>query len=214
MAAALSVVFGLGLLGGCGSDDHPAPDAGQLPAGRGGSGGASAGGTGGHSGGGGTMTGGAGGQSSMQDAAADTSMDAPQAPTDTDTAPDGPSSPDAPASGKLCGDRKGGALVTLGACSPAQPFTLWITDKAFITEAIAKKGMKARIPVLELIDGQDCDPAFTWHVNPATATFADFSTEVCDGCPDKVEADKSTWLSSVKRYCPWQATVIDVEDKR
>jgi hypothetical protein len=131
---------------------------------------------------------------------------------------DGPSGPaDGPAaapdgSAAACARRTGGALVTLSICQ-GEKVTVWITNPAFITEAIAKKGMKGRIPGFELIDGRDCDPAWSWHVNPASPTWADLSTEVCDGCPHLVEQDKAAWLK-LGRYCPWATSVVDVVDRR
>ena len=97
--------------------------------------------------------------------------------------------------------------MTFGICSPVQRLTVWITNDAFITEAIAKKGQRSRIPNMELVDGEDCDPQYPWHVKPATAQFADFTTEVCDACPNMVDIRN-------KYYCPWSASVIDVVDRR
>jgi hypothetical protein len=54
------------------------------------------------------------------------------------------------------------------------------------------------------------DPQWTWHVDPATPSFADFTAEVYDGCPNYVESNKTYWLQNVKRYCPWSAAVSAV----
>src|SRR5262249_15580480 len=69
------------------------------------------------------------------------------------TLPDG-------ATAAVCSTRKGGALVTFGVCDPKQFLTVWITNGAFIDEAIAKKGMHSRIPVMDLVAGPDCDPRY------------------------------------------------------
>jgi hypothetical protein len=146
---------------------------------------------------------------------------------DATTAKDGPVSPDAPADlaagvdlpgdglpgdgGEsavgACSTRTGGALVTFGICSPSQRLTVWITNSDFIAEAIARKGQKSRIPNMELVAGKDCDPQYPWHVNPATAQFADAATEVCDACPNLVDLRNHY-------YCPWTTSVIDVVDRR
>jgi hypothetical protein len=146
----------------------------------------------------------------------DTAAPSPDGPAVTADGPavtaDGPAaSADGPAA--ACASRTGGALVTLSICQ-GEKVTLWITDPAFITEAVAKKGMpKGRIPAFDLVDGRDCDAAWSWHVKPGTAAWADLSTEVCDGCPHLVEQDKASWLK-LGRYCPWSAAVADVVDRR
>lgn len=151
-------------------------------------------------------------------AALDQTVQADSAPVADGPATDVPP-PDAaeadanPSAGGLCATRSGGALVTFGICSPAQTLTVWITSGAFIDEAKTKKGMKARIPVFDLLDGRDCDPAWSWHVDATTAQFADATTEVCDGCPKLVESGKADWLK-LGRYCPWSASVVDVVDRR
>jgi hypothetical protein len=145
----------------------------------------------------------------------------PDAAMDSDHPPPADAPAEAPradaadggSAGGACAERRGGALIELGACS-TESFTVWITNPAFIDEAIAHKGGKGRIPVFDLADGRDCDPTWTWHVDPTTAAWADLATEVCDGCPRFIENDKASWIGAVKRYCPWSATVISVEDHR
>jgi len=139
--------------------------------------------------------------------AAAPAADGAAVPADTAAPADTLPADAAPAAGGACSTRKGGALVTFGVCTPAQRLTVWITAGAFIDEAIAKKGQKSRIPVMELASGADCDPHYPWHVKPDTAQFADQSTEVCDACPNLVDLRN-------KYYCPWSASVIDVVDQR
>jgi hypothetical protein len=174
------------------------------------------GGVDGHTGGtGGGGAGGSGGTSDAQAADAPAPVDGPL-PEDGGPGPQADASPaldSAPSSGGNCSMRTGGALITFGICDPAQKVTVWITNGTFIAEAVARKGMKGRIPVFDLVDGRDCDAAWSWHVDPATAQFADLTVEVCDGCPALVESGKADWLR-VKRYCPWSAMVLDVVDRR
>jgi hypothetical protein len=146
------------------------------------------------------------------DALADTlpsSPDSSGSPDRTaDTVP-----PDGAAGGGPCTARTGGALVTIRACG--QSFSVWITNPAFIDEAIGRKGAgRGRIPVLTLRDGGDCDAQWSWHVAPEQASFADFTIELCDGCPAFVESQSEYWLTKVKSYCPWTGEVVDVRDYR
>lgn len=48
---------------------------------------------------------------------------------------------------------------------------------------------------------------WSWHLDPATVGFAQFTIELCDGCPGMVEADLATWLETVGTYCPWTTEV-------
>jgi hypothetical protein len=47
---------------------------------------------------------------------------------------------------------------------------------------------------------------WSWHIDPATLSFADATIEVCDGLPSYVEDGTVT----SDHYCPWSATVIAV----
>ena len=114
----------------------------------------------------------------------------------------------------LCAERRGGALITFEACEAT--FTLWSTAGAFIDEAAALlQAGEQRIPIFsELLDGTDCDGQWTWHADAAAMSFADFTIELCDGCPFHIEDDKPYWLETVGQYCPWSARVVAVEDRR
>jgi hypothetical protein len=151
------------------------------------------------------------------DASIDAPVDTPANSLDSsgnpDRTPDGSSTDDGAAGDELCTARTGGALVTLRACG--RSFAVWITNKAFVDEAIQRKGAgRGRIPVLTLRDGRDCDSQWSWHVDPERASFADFTIELCDGCPSFVESAKAYWINRVKSYCPSTGEVIDVHDWR
>ena len=114
-----------------------------------------------------------------------------------------------------CDDRTGGALVTLSVCAGTETMTEWIENDAFIDEAIAILGGQApRVPNMPLADGTDCDPQWSWHVDPLAVQWADMTIELCDGCPSFVEADLSYWLGTVHSFCPWNADVAAVDDRR
>ncbi|MFV0432592.1 MAG: hypothetical protein ACK5LO_01215 [Leucobacter sp.] len=66
----------------------------------------------------------------------------------------------------------------------------------------------AAIPVGKIVRGSSSvNEPWSWHIDPATVEFADFTTEVCDGLPEFVE--DGTLTSDT--YCPWLAKVIAVE---
>jgi hypothetical protein len=63
------------------------------------------------------------------------------------------------------------------------------------------------IPVGRIVrDDPSVNTPWSWHIDPETVEFADFTTEVCDGLPEYVE--DGTLTSDI--YCPWIATVVDV----
>jgi hypothetical protein len=131
---------------------------------------------------------------------------------DAATASDGTITPDG--SLAACANRSGGALITF-AVGTLQ-FQMWITNDAFISEALtlAGQGVK-RIPnLLDIVDGTDCDPRWSWHVDPQMVEFADNTIELCDGTPADIENDLSYWLNTVDQFCPWSGEVIAVDDRR
>ncbi len=66
----------------------------------------------------------------------------------------------------------------------------------------------ASIPVGRIVrDSPSVNAPWSWHIDPKTVEFADFTTEVCDGLPEFVE--DGTLTSDT--YCPWSAKVIAVE---
>lgn len=66
----------------------------------------------------------------------------------------------------------------------------------------------ASIPVGTIVrNDPSVNEPWSWHIDPATLEFTDFTTEVCDGLPEYVE--DGTLTSDI--YCPWLATVTAVE---
>jgi hypothetical protein len=77
-------------------------------------------------------------------------------------------------------------------------------------EALLAGEEVAAIPVGRIVrDDPSVNEPWSWHIDPATLEFADFTTEVCDGLPEYVE--DGTLTSDI--YCPWIATVIDVSPR-
>ncbi|WP_024357282.1 hypothetical protein [Leucobacter chironomi] len=69
----------------------------------------------------------------------------------------------------------------------------------------------APIPVGRIVRGSgSVNEPWSWHIDPASLEFADFTTEVCDGLPQFVE-DRTLTSDT---YCPWMARVVSVEPLR
>ena len=117
------------------------------------------------------------------------------------------------------------AALGLSACSggstAAVPSvaTFQVVDQTFkielITPELAQHAIDlmngeeiAAIPVGTIVrDDPSVNEPWSWHIDPQTLEFADFTTEVCDGLPEYVE--DGTLTSDI--YCPWVADVIAVE---
>jgi hypothetical protein len=116
-------------------------------------------------------------------------------------------------SGALCEDRTGGALVEFEIVE--ETFRVWIENAAFIAEAerLLDAG-ETRVPNFQtLIDGSDCDPQWSWHVDPNDVEFADFTIELCDAVPSYIEENKADWFDQVGQWCPWSARVTAVTQR-
>jgi hypothetical protein len=76
-------------------------------------------------------------------------------------------------------------------------------------KALMKGSEDGRIPNGKIVrtgDGGVNSP-WTWHIDPKSLEFVDFTTEVCDGLPSYVEDQTLT----SDRYCPWNAEVVDLQ---
>lgn len=116
-------------------------------------------------------------------------------------------------------------LLGLTACAPAAEdavpsvATFRVVDQEYKIELITPELVAharalmdgeevAAIPVGTIVrDDPSVNEPWTWHIDPETLEFADFTTEVCDGLPEYVE--DGTLTSDV--YCPWMSEVIAIE---
>ncbi len=82
-------------------------------------------------------------------------------------------------------------------------------DIAAVETALAGDGY-AGIPngVLAYGDGGVNAP-HGWHMQETA--LADTTIEVCDGTASMVDADITYWVETVGRFCPWSATVLEIE---
>lgn len=73
------------------------------------------------------------------------------------------------------------------------------------------------IPIGSLLPGPGAglhNAPWTWHMDPGSIELADFTIELCDGTAAFVEEERNYWLDTVGQYCPWSATLVDVQDFR
>ena len=93
--------------------------------------------------------------------------------------------------------------------------TVWSTNPSFIAGAKdLQTSKRSKTAVFdEVAEGRDCDSQWTFHVDSTRMSWAPVAIEGCDGRPLDVERDKASWLKTVKRYCPWSARVVSVEER-
>ena len=119
-----------------------------------------------------------------------------------------------------------GLAVAVSGCSTQSPAT---PSRAVATFQVVDQSYKVELPTpglvehaQKLLEGEDVpaipvgtivrddasvNEPWTWHIDPTTLEFADFTTEVCDGLPEYVE--DGTLTSDV--YCPWSAKITEIE---
>jgi hypothetical protein len=119
-------------------------------------------------------------------------------------------SPSAPTSPSPSPPASAGTVVTFQVGD--EQYRIQLTDPADI--GIAQQllaGEEApRIPNGLIVRGDDggVNSGYSWHIDPDTLEFADFTTEVCDGLPSYVEDG----TLSGDYFCPWSAEVIAVDE--
>jgi hypothetical protein len=97
-------------------------------------------------------------------------------------------------------------------------FRVWITNAQTIDDVFqVQAGINPnRFPAGALLPGPgnaDHNLPWSWHLDPDDIAMAEVAMEVCDGRPSIVEQFLADYLK-VGRFCPWSATLFDVEDYR
>ena len=105
--------------------------------------------------------------------------------------------------------QKEGVVVTFRVAD-VEEYRIRLTDPADIE--IARKLLAGdetpNIPNGIVIRGEpNVNVGYTWHIDPESVEFADFTVEVCDGLPSDVEKG----IITSDRYCPWSAEVIAID---
>jgi hypothetical protein len=103
-----------------------------------------------------------------------------------------------------------GVVVTLRVAA-VEEYRIRLIDPADI--AIARQLLAGEaapgIPNGVVVRGDpDINVGYSWHIDPASIEFADFTVEVCDGLPSDVEQG----LITSDHYCPWAARVIAIDE--
>jgi hypothetical protein len=100
-----------------------------------------------------------------------------------------------------------GALVTFNVADETFRVELTSADQIAAAHA-AQNGGPARIPNGRIVAGTSVNTGWSWHLEDVA--FAEVTTEVCDGRPSDVERDGTSFGAG--RFCPWTATIIQIDD--
>jgi hypothetical protein len=109
----------------------------------------------------------------------------------------------------------GGVLATFDVLG--EKCSIFITNEETIAQVLAlERGEStASIPSGRLLRGAvPYNQPWSWHIDSEDIHMAEVTIEVCDGKPSMVEADLDYWVDTVRRFCPWSATLAAVEDYR
>ena len=105
------------------------------------------------------------------------------------------------------------ALFTCLDTSVAKTFVIEIVDPARIDEArkiISSKSSKGVMGTV-VPKSASYNPPWSWHLNPATISFFDMATEVCDCNVDYLEEHLSeiggAFLPN-SSWCPWGSRLV------
>jgi len=101
------------------------------------------------------------------------------------------------------------AIVTFEVADDEQ-FKVELTTKELVaaSASLLDGGEGPSIPIGTVVrDDPGPNAPWTWHLDPATVSFADATIEVCDGIPSDVENGSIT----SDQYCPWSARVVALD---
>jgi hypothetical protein len=89
-------------------------------------------------------------------------------------------------------------------------FRVSLTDADSIAAArAAQAGGAARIPIGRVVGGGQVNTGWSWHLEDVA--FAESTIELCDGRPSDVEREGPNFGGG--RYCPWSATIVDIDSR-
>jgi hypothetical protein len=115
------------------------------------------------------------------------------------------------------GPLDGGIVATFSVSG--EQYSIWVTNEETIDAILA---LQAGASIGNIPNGlirhgpgkANHNAPWSWHIDPEEIVMAEVTIELCDGRPSYVEANVDEFVNNVKRYCPWGATLVSVEDYR
>jgi hypothetical protein len=110
---------------------------------------------------------------------------------------------------------RGGALATFEV--EGERFRVWTTNPQTIHDLheLLQGTSTANIPNGRILRGPGRakhNAPYHWHLDSQDITMADAKIEVCDGLPSYVEENVDEFVERVRRYCPWAAKLVELQD--
>ena len=109
----------------------------------------------------------------------------------------------------------GGILVTFDV--NGETYRIFIKNEETIEQvfAVQRGESQAKIPSGKLLRGSVWyNEPWSWHIDSEDIQMVEVTIELCDGIPSHVEANLDYWVDTVGRFCPWNATIVQIEDFR
>ncbi len=127
-----------------------------------------------------------------------------QALADADSAPPTPTPP----------AFDSGVLATFDV--DGERFRVWVSIPQTVQQVLdLQQGRSsAHIPNGRILRGpgrNDHNAPWSWHLDPQDISMAEVTIELCDGRPSYVEDNLDEFVDTVQRYCPWGASLVDVQ---
>jgi hypothetical protein len=123
-------------------------------------------------------------------------------------------------SGCHSASEQGTAYFKVAGATEADTFVIALTDPAVIAEARAlASGQEPLKHVTGLVvaEGVPYNAPWSFHLDPASISFAEMSIEVCDAATSYVEehlAEVGGAFLPGRRWCPWSSRVIAETDAK
>jgi hypothetical protein len=113
------------------------------------------------------------------------------------------------------GALRGGALATFEV--EGERFRVWTTNPQTIHDLheLHQGTSTANIPNGRILRGPGRarhNAPYHWHLDPQDIAMADAKIELCDGLPSYVEENVEEFVERVRRYCPWAAKLVELQD--
>jgi hypothetical protein len=113
------------------------------------------------------------------------------------------------------GALRGGVLATFEV--EGERFRVWTTNPQTIHDLheLRRGTSTANIPNGRILRGPGRarhNAPYHWHLDPRDLTMAEVAIELCDGLPSHVEENVDEFVERVRRYCPWAAKLVELQD--
>jgi hypothetical protein len=113
------------------------------------------------------------------------------------------------------GALRGGALATFEV--EGERFKVWTTNPQTIEDLheLQQGTSTASIPNGRILLGPGRarhNAPYHWHLDPQDIAMAEVAIELCDGLPSYVEENVDEFVERVRRYCPWAAKLVELQD--